>query len=139
MPTWSRHCTFPRRCLQRPGHGQPLTFAAFTQFVIDKEHQWLKDVKAKPSISQVSTSFTDASSSSANTSNSSSSNSKLLASSYNKETGEPIHRFIHSIDVGVLYRNVGQLEEEETKDFLVSPRNGSRIMTRRKCPRSSRT
>ena len=36
--------------------GCELTFAAFTQFVIDEERQWIKDLKAKRSISQVSSS-----------------------------------------------------------------------------------
>ena len=88
--------------------GRPLTFAELSSYVTEMERQWDEDQKRLKNVSQVSTS---------NSNNQSNSNSDSKpaapAPTYNKESGESLHRFINAIDVGVLYRNVDKIEEEK--------------------------
>ena len=93
--------------------GRPLTFAAFAQFVNDEEREWLKWARSKKSISQVTTE--SGSNTASTSSSSSSSNSTPKPNTYDKETGEPLHRYIFSMDVGLLYKNVERLDEDEFK------------------------
>ena len=112
--------------------GRPLTFAEFTSFLINEEKRWLKNQKAKRGVSQTSTSKPTAnvSSTSANSSKSKPKKKKAKSkksdgdgetykqeTSWNKETGEPSHRWVNSIDISVLYRDPGKVEEPEFKSL----------------------
>ena len=109
--------------------GRELTFAEFTSFLIDEEKRWLRIQKSKKEISQVSTKDSPTISSTNTSSNTSSNKPKKKKApkgngngynshqTWNKETGEPTHHWVNCIDVSILYRDTGKIEEDEFKQL----------------------
>ena len=94
--------------------GREITFENFTNYLVEEESDWIEQLPDGRTVGQVrSNSTANARANSNANANSTSGNNQQPA--YNKETGEPLHRYIFAIDVSVLYRNVSQVDDDEYK------------------------
>ena len=92
--------------------GRPITFDNFTTYLIEEEQDWLEQIGDRRTVSQVNSNSNANSNANAN-----SNSSNTPPPTYNRETGEPLHRFIGAIDVGVIYRDVTKVDTDEFKQL----------------------
>ena len=96
------------RILNEARQGTPVNFSAYTGRLTSGEVEWLKEHEKAVKVSSATTAASTPDASKAST-------TTVDDPGYNRETGEPLKRWIHGVDVSLVYQQTHKVDEDDCK------------------------